>query len=116
MDCCGTSRRRPGNAGRVGDGDHSSSPSANDTAIAASFILRDVKRVMRLPMLLLCTVWQARQQSLKGIQKAFHEAMQALPREKYDWFDVQCRLYSEVRDRSLAPNGRYKTMLSTEAA
>ena len=34
---------------------------------------------------------QASQQSLKAIQKAFHEAMLALPREEYDWFDVQGR-------------------------
>jgi hypothetical protein len=34
----------------------SSNPSANDTAAAASFILRDVNRVMRSPMLLLSTV------------------------------------------------------------
>ena len=34
---------------------------------------------------------QASQQSLKTIQKAFHEAMLALPREEYDWFDVQGR-------------------------
>ena len=40
------------------DGNHSSNPSANDTAAATSFILRDVKRVMRLPMLLLGTVWR----------------------------------------------------------
>jgi hypothetical protein len=32
---------------------------------------------------------QASQQSLKTIQKAFHEAMLALPREEYDWFDIQ---------------------------
>jgi hypothetical protein len=34
---------------------------------------------------------QTSQQSLKAIQKAFHEAMLALPREEYDWFDVQGR-------------------------
>src|SRR5271169_4671590 len=34
---------------------------------------------------------QANQQSLKAIQKAFYEAMLALPREEYDWFDVQGR-------------------------
>jgi hypothetical protein len=34
---------------------------------------------------------QASQQSLKAIQKAFYEAMLALPREEYDWFDVQGR-------------------------
>ena len=43
-------------AGCARDGAHSSNPSANDTAAAASFILRDVKRVMRSPMLLLGTV------------------------------------------------------------
>jgi hypothetical protein len=36
---------------------------------------------------------QASQQSLKAIQKAFHEAMLALPREEYDWFDVQGRAH-----------------------
>jgi hypothetical protein len=34
---------------------------------------------------------QASQQSLRAIQKAFHEAMLALPREEYDWFDVHGR-------------------------
>jgi len=34
---------------------------------------------------------QASQQSLKAIQRAFHEALLALPREEYDWFDVQVR-------------------------
>jgi hypothetical protein len=38
---------------------------------------------------------QASQQSLKAIQKAFHEAMLALPREEYDWFDVQGRARHE---------------------
>jgi hypothetical protein len=38
---------------------------------------------------------QASQQSLKTIQKAFHEAMLALPREEYDWFDVQNRAREE---------------------
>jgi hypothetical protein len=38
---------------------------------------------------------QASQQSLKAIQKAFHEAMLALPREEYDWFDVQTRARQE---------------------
>ena len=32
---------------------------------------------------------QANQQSLRAIQRAFHEALLALPREEYDWFDVQ---------------------------
>jgi len=38
---------------------------------------------------------QASLQSLKAIQKAFHEAMLALPREEYDWFDVQGRARQE---------------------
>jgi hypothetical protein len=38
---------------------------------------------------------QANQQSLRAIQKAFHEAMLALPREEYDWFDVQGRARQE---------------------
>lgn len=38
---------------------------------------------------------QASQQSLRAIQKAFHEAMLALPREEYDWFDVQARARHE---------------------
>ena len=38
---------------------------------------------------------QASQQSLKAIQKAFQEAMLALPREEYDWFDVQGRARQE---------------------
>ncbi len=38
---------------------------------------------------------QASQQSLRAIQKAFHEAMLALPREEYDWFDVQSRSRQE---------------------
>src|ERR1700730_12570086 len=36
---------------------------------------------------------QASQQSLKAIQKAFHEALLALPREEYDWFDIQGRAH-----------------------
>jgi hypothetical protein len=34
---------------------------------------------------------QASQQSLRAIQRAFHEALLALPREEYDWFDIQGR-------------------------
>ncbi|MGA3157746.1 MAG: hypothetical protein ABSE43_09280 [Steroidobacteraceae bacterium] len=44
---------------------------------------------------------QASQQSLKAIQKAFHEAMLALPREEYDWFDVQGRARPEGAFNSL---------------
>jgi hypothetical protein len=40
---------------------------------------------------------QASQQSLRAIQRAFHEALLALPREEYDWFDVQGRARREGR-------------------
>jgi len=39
---------------------------------------------------------QASQQALKAIQRAFHEALLALPPEEYDWFDVQARARREV--------------------
>jgi hypothetical protein len=48
---------------------------------------------------------QASQQSLKAIQKAFHEAMLALPREEYDWFDVQGRGHQEGRAANAAAGG-----------
>jgi hypothetical protein len=38
---------------------------------------------------------RASQQSLRAIQRAFHEALLALPREEYDWFDVQGRTRRE---------------------
>jgi hypothetical protein len=34
---------------------------------------------------------QASQQSLRAIQRAFREALLALPPEEYDWFEVQAR-------------------------
>jgi Histidine kinase-, DNA gyrase B-, and HSP90-like ATPase len=48
---------------------------------------------------------QASQQSLKAIQKAFHEAMLALPREEYDWFDVQGRARREGGGTASSPVG-----------
>jgi hypothetical protein len=48
---------------------------------------------------------QASQQSLKAIQKAFHEAMLALPREEYDWFDVQGRSRQEGSAVKLSAGG-----------
>src|SRR5271169_4089421 len=38
---------------------------------------------------------QASQQALRAIQRAFHEAMLALPPEEYDWFEVQGRARRE---------------------
>ena len=37
----------------------------------------------------------ASQQSLRAIQRAFREALLALPPEEYDWFDIQARARSE---------------------
>jgi len=34
---------------------------------------------------------QANRESLRAIQRAFREAMLLLPREEYDWFDIQSR-------------------------
>jgi hypothetical protein len=48
---------------------------------------------------------QASQQSLKAIQKAFHEAMLALPREEYDWFDVQGRARQDGASSTAAAAG-----------
>jgi hypothetical protein len=48
---------------------------------------------------------QASQQSLKAIQKAFHEAMLALPREEYDWFDVQGRARQDGGGATAAAGG-----------
>lgn len=38
---------------------------------------------------------QATQQSLRAIQRAFREALLALPPEEYDWFDIQARSRGE---------------------
>ncbi len=38
---------------------------------------------------------QASQQSLRAIQRAFREALLALPPEEYDWFDIQARVNGE---------------------
>ncbi|HTU48871.1 MAG TPA: ATP-binding protein [Bryobacteraceae bacterium] len=38
---------------------------------------------------------QASQQSLRAIQRAFREALLALPPEEYDWFDIQARARHE---------------------
>jgi hypothetical protein len=39
---------------------------------------------------------QASQQSLRAIQRAFREALLALPPEEYDWFEVQARARNET--------------------
>lgn len=45
---------------------------------------------------------QASQQSLKAIQRAFREALLALPPEEYDWFDIQARARGESGPRRSA--------------
>jgi hypothetical protein len=40
---------------------------------------------------------QASQQSLRAIQRAFHQALLALPREEYNWFDFRSRAQRESR-------------------
>jgi hypothetical protein len=42
---------------------------------------------------------QASQQSLRAIQRAFREALLALPPEEYDWFDIQARARGESGPR-----------------
>jgi hypothetical protein len=54
---------------------------------------------------------QASQQSLRAIQKAFYEAMLALPREEYDWFDIQGRAREE---RATAASGAAGVPAGTE--
>lgn len=39
---------------------------------------------------------QANRESLRAIQRAFREAMLVLPREEYDWFEIQARSTSPV--------------------
>jgi hypothetical protein len=44
---------------------------------------------------------QATQQSLRAIQRAFREALLALPPEEYDWFDIHARARGEGGSRQL---------------
>jgi hypothetical protein len=48
---------------------------------------------------------QASQQSMRAIQRAFHEALLALPREEYDWFDIQGRARREGRAGGTSGDG-----------
>jgi hypothetical protein len=48
---------------------------------------------------------QASQQSLRAIQRAFREALLALPPEEYDWFDIQARTHGD--SASAKPNGAH---------
>jgi len=46
---------------------------------------------------------QANQHSLRAIQRAFREAMLALPREEYDWFDIHARARRDSGANAQAP-------------
>ena len=59
---------------------------------------------------------QASQQSLKAIQRAFHEALLALPPEEYDWFDVQSRTRQEGSAARPTANGSSASIEFDEAA
>ncbi len=48
---------------------------------------------------------QASQQSLRAIQRAFREALLALPPEEYDWFDIQARAHGDGSARPPADEG-----------
>jgi hypothetical protein len=51
---------------------------------------------------------QVSRESLRAIQRAFREALLALPPEEYDWFDIQARARSESGPRgSGAGNGSF---------
>jgi len=45
---------------------------------------------------------QANRESLRAIQRAFREAMLVLPREEYDWFDIQARSPQAARAAGLS--------------
>jgi len=48
---------------------------------------------------------QANRESLRAIQRAFREAMLILPREEYDWFDIQSRSPQAAGAGELAERG-----------
>ena len=48
---------------------------------------------------------QANRESLRAIQRAFREAMLVLPREEYDWFDIQSRAPQAAGVGELAERG-----------
>ena len=43
---------------------------------------------------------QASREQLRAIQRAFREALLALPAEEYDWFDVQARQHDRRPGRT----------------
>ena len=59
---------------------------------------------------------QASQQSLRAIQRAFREALLALPPEEYDWFDIQARARGEGGPRRSGGEDGATTSGNAEAA
>jgi hypothetical protein len=59
---------------------------------------------------------QASQQSLRAIQRAFREALLALPPEEYDWFDIQARARGEGGPRRSGSEDGAATAGNGEAA
>jgi hypothetical protein len=49
---------------------------------------------------------QASQQSMRAIQRAFHEALLALPPEEYNWFEIQTRARREGDSAKLDGSGK----------
>jgi histidine kinase/DNA gyrase B/HSP90-like ATPase len=58
---------------------------------------------------------QANRESLRAIQRAFREAMLVLPREEYDWFDIQSRSQQAAGAGEL-PAGRVEASGEKEGA
>jgi hypothetical protein len=50
---------------------------------------------------------QTSRESLRAIQRAFREAILALPPEEYDWFDIQARAQGERSRAGTAADGAY---------
>lgn len=63
---------------------------------------------------------QANRESLRAIQRAFREAMLILPREEYDWFDIQSRPQDpgagETLQRGVNPTDSNEEVASLSAA
>jgi len=63
---------------------------------------------------------QANRESLRAIQRAFREAMLILPREEYDWFDIQSRPQDsgagETPQRGVNPTDSNEEVASLSAA
>jgi len=59
---------------------------------------------------------QASREQLRTIQRAFREALLALPAEEYDWFDVHARAFRSVPDGSAELDSRSQSIKVDQAA